>query len=564
MLLLVPVDWVGFLFRYWPSSMREGCATGMHQLKKAGGMDVADEFKEALRQRMGADRFNLWFGHGVGLEVGQETVTITTDSLFSAERLRLRHSADVRAVAQQVCGSQVRVHIVHDDGVAQAEDSSGSVSASVDSASVDAASIDCTSDSSAEPSGERAEMNDATDKGQPTDGAAKHSSGQSASRTSRRGMRSLQVKRFQASATEPVDAEQAEAARRASQRWSMSLNNFIVGPCNELAHTATRMVVEQPGSASPVYFWGPSGTGKSHLMTSIRDLLRRKHRLPRVIQLTAEDFTNDFTTAIRGSGLPAFRRRYRDVDALLVDDVQFFGGNKRATLRELQHTVDALMRTRKQLIFAADRPPMEIEGLPAELAGRLSGGMMCGVSVLDVATRQAVLQQFAAMVGLELPESLLQPLAETASGDGRVLSGLINQVRALEQMRGKLPNWQQVLDSAAGDILRSAAPIIGLSDIQKAVCDTFGLPSGTLQSRGQQRSVSQPRMLAMYLARQHTRAAYSEIGNYFGNRSHSTVIAATKRVQGWLQNAEGQAANASDCRRMRQAAAAIENMLRTG
>ena len=168
----------------------------------------------------------------------------------------------------------------------------------------------------------------------------------------------------------------------------MSLSHFIVGPCNELAHTATRMVVEQPGSASPVFFWGPSGTGKTHLLSGIRERLRRKHRLPRVIQLTAEDFTNDFTMALRGSGLPVFRRRYRDVDALLVDDVQFFGGNKRATLRELLHTVDALMRSGKQLVFAADRPPMEIEGIPAELAGRLSGGMMCSLSPLDASTRR--------------------------------------------------------------------------------------------------------------------------------------------------------------------------------
>ena len=168
------------------------------------------------------------------------------------------------------------------------------------------------------------------------------------------------------------------------------------------------------------------------------------------------------------------------------------------------------------------------------------------------------------MAGLILPDTLLGPLAESCSGDGRVLSGLVNQIRAFVQMRGKMPSWQQLLDSAAGDILRSSAPIIGLGDIQRAVCETFGLPTGTLQSRGQQRSVSQPRMLAMYLARQHTRAAYSEIGDYFGNRSHSTVIAATKRVAGWL-NDEGQEVEASlDSCRIRQAAATIENRLRTG
>lgn len=341
------------------------------------------------------------------------------------------------------------------------------------------------------------------------------------------------------------------------------MRHFCVGSCNELAHTAARMVIDAPGSATPVFFWGPPGTGKSHLLYAVRDELRRKHRMRRVIQLTAEDFTNDFTSAVRGSGLPAFRRRYRDVDALLIDDVQFFGGNKRATLRELQYTVDALIRTRKQLIFACDRPPVEVDGLPSELAGRMAGGMVCSVQPLDQATRRQVIGQFSAAMGMVLPDELMDRIAEAVAGDGRLLSGTVNYLRAFQQMRKRLPDWNE-LCASAGDLIRAGAPVVGLVDIQRAVCETFGLPSDALQSRGQTRTVSQPRMLAMYLARQHTRAAFSEIGDYFGNRSHSTVIAATKRVQSWLSDGSEVPQNGPRGMHMKQAVSAIENLLRTG
>lgn len=552
--------------------MREGCATGMHQLNRAGGKDVADEIKEVLRLQMGVGRYNLWFGHDVGLQVEPGTaessavVTVTASSPFAAERLRARHAGDIRSASKSICGNDVEIHILHSEPAAAAAPAEDSATENAAPSSGDSASPTETNN------GLKLRFEDESSVPDNLPAAARRSGSAGArpvsagSRRRTRGPRPIGNPLFREKPAEEAGetAGDSTGAVPAPPRWAMTLNQFVVGSCNELAHTATRMVVDNPGAASPIYFWGPSGSGKTHLVTAIRDSLRRKHRLRRVIQLTAEDFTNDFTTALRGSGLPAFRRRYRDVDALMIDDVQFFGGNKRATLRELLHTVDALLRTRKQLIFAGDRPPMEIEGIPAELAGRLSGGMMCGIGPMDVATRRAVLEQFAAMVGLELPANLLDTLSESVAGDGRVMSGLVNQIWALQQMRGKMPTWQQVLDSAAGDILRTSAPIIGLADIQKAVCDTFGLPKGTLQSRGQQRSVSQPRMLAMYLARQHTRAAFSEIGDYFGNRSHSTVIAATKRVAGWLDNGENAAAETAERQRMKQAAAAIENLLRTG
>lgn len=480
---------------------------------------------------MGQDRFDLWFGTEVQWTVEGHTVTVTAKNPFAADRLRRRHVGDLQAAIRDVLGPAGRVRI--------------------DAAPPPPAA---TEPPAAATSAGGGGMNHQP---QPV---------RASSRPLRRpdGPRRLQPSAGLGGRESAAGSSAARSEAKAPSRWTMSLNHFVVGPCNELAHTAIGMVVRNPASASPIYLCGPPGTGKTHLMTAVRDTLRRTHRLRRVIQLTAEAFTNDFQTALGGSGLPAFRRRYRDVDALLVDDVQFFSGNKRATLRELQHTVDALLRSGKQLIFAADRKPLEVEGLSSELAARMSSGMTCFLEPLDLKTREQVLQQFAMMNGLELPKPLVESMAQAAAGDGRLLSGLIQQVRALYQLHGKLPTWQQVLDSAAGDLLRASKPIIGLGDIQKIVCDVFELPAGTLQSRGQQRRVSQPRMLAMYLARQYTSAAYAEIGDFFGNRSHSTVIAAMKRVEQWLREPGAADAGNADSDRMRRAAATIQNQLRIG
>jgi len=532
-------------------------------MQGSAGKEVAEEIKEALCRRMGADRFGLWFGHGVRFDPQPEGLTVVVDGAFALERLRSRHLSDLQAAVREVCGGNATVATrqatgeeIKAAGLPKAQSLFGE------------GPEEAATDGGDEGPDKAAAAAEAPGKAGAAS-AAEEAPGKRARPPANRGRRRPRVVQAgEGPAKLPVQrgsaAEQGGSLEDAApQLPKMTLRNFCVGASNELAHTATRMVIDLPGSASPVFFWGPPGTGKSHLLYAIRDELRRKHRMRRVIQLTAEDFTNDFTSAVRGSGLPAFRRRYRDVDALMVDDVQFFGGNKRATLRELQYTVDALIRTRKQLIFAGDRPPMEVDGLPSELAGRMAGGMVCSISPLDAATRRQVVAQFAAAMGMELPDELLDRIAESVAGDGRFLSGVVNYLRAFQEMRQRLPDWNE-LQAAAGDLIRGGAPVVGLRDIQRAVCETFGLPSDALQSRGQTRTVSQPRMLAMYLARQHTRAAFSEIGDYFGKRSHSTVIAATKRVETWLTDGSPLPQGGGRGLHIQQAVNAIENLLRTG
>lgn len=231
-------------------------------------------------------------------------------------------------------------------------------------------------------------------------------------------------------------------------------------------------------------------------------------------------------------------------------------------MRELLYTVDSLLRGRCQLAFTADRPPLELEGLNDELAGRMAGGMVCPLRPLDRETRLAVLKGLAAVTRTTVEVRVLESLADELVGDGRILSGAFNHLRTLGAMLGRSASWDELLTSAP-DLIAAGRPAVNLGDIQKAVCDMFGLPAGSLASRGQHRSVSQPRMLAMYLARRYTRAAFSEIGQFFGDRSHSTVIAATKRVEDWISENKPLRRGAQSLA-PQQAIEAIENLLRTG
>jgi chromosomal replication initiator protein len=338
--------------------------------------------------------------------------------------------------------------------------------------------------------------------------------------------------------------------------------NFIAGTSNQLAYTALSMVCQDPKTASPIFFCGPTGTGKTHLMSAIADQLRRRHRMRRVVNLSAEQFTNDFISSVGNSGITAFRRRYREVDALLIDDVQFLGA-KKATLREMLYTVETLATEGRALIFSGLQSPSEIPGLSHELAGRMASGLVCPLQPLDIDIRRKILERWIAeRCPLEVPAALLDQITPMLAGDGRVASGVANMIGTLQRMFGRVPTLDEIRQFG-GNLLRASTPIATLSVIETAVCDAFHLPHHTLRGRSQTRAVTGPRMLAMYLARQLTASAYSEIATHFGGKSHSTAISAENNVKKWLENGKsigrGQLAMST-----REAVARVENLLRSG
>ncbi|XZE44384.1 DnaA ATPase domain-containing protein [Pirellulaceae bacterium SH467] len=320
----------------------------------------------------------------------------------------------------------------------------------------------------------------------------------------------------------------SELRRENERRW----DDFIQGDHNRLAYTAATMVLEKPGQITPLFLHGPHGSGKSHLAIGLAHKLRTTYKMRRVLVLTGEQFTIEFTESARGGGFANFRRKYRDVDVLVIDDLQFCLG-KSATLAELRNTIDMLLRERKQIILVADRSLNELSGLSADLHARLAGGMTCGIEPVDVGTRAKLLEQLCSKHGVDLPNATIHELAAQAAGDARVLQGVVHRLVAQQRMVGGAITHDQAIRCTL-DLLRASQPVVRMSDIEKVVCDAFGLEEKALRGKTKCQQVSQPRMLAMFLARKYTRSALSEIGEYFGNRQHSTVISAQKKVESWL------------------------------
>ncbi len=356
--------------------------------------------------------------------------------------------------------------------------------------------------------------------------------------------------------------ETAAAHAPAQQQGALTFANFVSGTSNTLATTAAKLLAGEPIGSAPLCFWGATGTGKTHLLSAIRHELRSRYRLGRVLMMSAEEFTNDFLSCVRGTGLPAFRKRYRDVDALLIDNVQFLGG-KNATVREMMYTIDTILSRRRPLVMAADRPPLEITGLSSDLAGRMSSGLVCGINPLDLELRRNLLRVHAQRSYLPWDEETIELLAQRISGDGRAVQGIVQMVSMLQRMYRRMPTLDEIV-SQAGELLQRGPKVVALADVEKAVCTAFGLTANELRSDSKSRNVSQPRILAMYLSRQHTTAAFAEIGRYYGDRNHSTVIAAHRRVEDWIKLGQAVGGRGPKNLKVQDAIAAVENLLRIG
>ena len=440
--------------------------------------DIVSVVRHALVERVGQDRYDLWFNNGVELEVDGTSLRVLANNLFTLERLRKSFREDLEVSARALFGIDAEVHF----SVVPAK---SKPAARVDGPSTPTRPV-----------------------APPTVAFARPASPAPA-------------------ATPAATPATTETPRRVFA----SLESFVVGDGNRLAHAAARSVVKRLGFVSPLLIHGPTGSGKSHLLEGICSGVRRTGRDRRVVSLSAEQFTSYFLEALQGSGLPMFRRKYRDVDLLIIDDVQFFAG-KKATLVDLQHSMDTLARAGKQMVLAADRPPAELQQLGSELVARMSGGLVVGVEALDEATRLGVLRQFTTQLQTNISEDVLRWLAAQLVGDARQLRGALNRIIATSEAF-ETPITLDLAIQATRDLMVTARRAVQLVDIERAICNLFGVTADALQTEKRTKRLSMPRSLAMWLARKHTRSALVEIGEYFGRRSHSTVIAAHNNVEKW-------------------------------
>ncbi len=366
-------------------------------------------------------------------------------------------------------------------------------------------------------------------------------------------------RRQRAARAEPAAAVAASSPTPA--RAGATLEGFVVGASNRMAFAAVELAANRPGEMSPLFLHGPSGVGKTHLLEAFCSQARERHQGIAAVFLSAEQFTTAFLQALHGSGLPGFRRSCRTADLLVIDDLQFFVG-KRATVVEFQQTIDALQRAGRQMVFAADRDLDALADLGADVIVRLKGGMNARILPPDETVRRGIVAGLAARRGLALPDDVVAYVARHITRHARELIGAVNRLEAASHMLG-VPISAGMAEESLADLVRSSARGVRLADIERAVCTAFGIEGGSLQSARRSRSVNHPRMLAMFLARKHTSAALTEIGSYFGRRSHSTVITAQKTVNDWLARRE-QIVLADAAWDLDEAIRRVEDLLRAG
>jgi chromosomal replication initiator protein len=357
----------------------------------------------------------------------------------------------------------------------------------------------------------------------------------------------------------PMPAE--PVSRPAVRRPAHTLDGFVVGPSNRMAFGAVELAAARPGELSPLVVHGASGVGKTHLLDGVCGRARERNPGTVVVSLSAEQFTNGFLQALHRGGLPGFRRSCRSADLLVIDDIQFLLG-KRATLLEFQLTVDALHRLGRQMVFSCDRELDALPGLGSELLTRLRGGMIARILPPDYDVRRGIVADLCGRRSLAVPDQVVHYVATHMTRHARELIGAVNRLEATSLMLG-VPVTVEMAEEALADLVRSSARSVRLADVEQAICRAFGIEDGTLQSSRRSRAVSQPRMLAMFLARKHTHAALADIGRYFGRRSHSTVIAAQRTVGDWL--AKRSTIVLADTRwSVEEAIRRVEDVLRTG
>lgn len=337
------------------------------------------------------------------------------------------------------------------------------------------------------------------------------------------------------------------------------LAEFVVGPGNRVAYASALSVVEAVGQhANPLVFHGPVGTGKTHLLEGIYVGLRKIHSDWGIRYITAEDFTNRFVQAMRLGKIGSFRQNFRECDVLLIDDLHFLA-KKRATQEEFLHTFDALHAAGKQLVVTCDCHPKLADELTPELIDRLLGGAVWSLSPPEFESRIAILRSKAAVLDLLLPDEVLSLVADKLQSNVRELEGALQTLCQYCRLAGR-PVDLGMAGEALAELFRHSVRIFQLSDVDRAICQSFRLEAGALQSRQRSWAVSHPRMVAMFLARKHTAAAYSEIARYFAARNHSTAVAAEKKIRQWFDG-DGEISLGDRRMRIREVIAYVEREL---
>ena len=309
-----------------------------------------------------------------------------------------------------------------------------------------------------------------------------------------------------------------------------TFENFVVGPSNQFARAAAMAVAEAPGKAyNPLFTYGGVGLGKTHLMNAIGNYVIDKWHDIKLLYIPAEQFTNEFVYSMRNNKMDEFKDKYRNLDVLLVDDIQFVAG-KTGTQEELFHTFNALYSSHKQIVFSSDRPPKDIAPITDRLRSRFGMGLIADIQIPDIETKMAILDKKCEIEGMNLPSEVSFFLANKIKTNIRDLEACMIRLGAHSSLSGKTITVEMAKD-VLKDLIHDEEFPLSIESIQKTVCDYFGIKIQDIKAKKRTRDIALPRQIAMSLSKILTETSLAEIGKHFGGKDHSTVIHACKQVE---------------------------------
>lgn len=309
-----------------------------------------------------------------------------------------------------------------------------------------------------------------------------------------------------------------------------TFDSFVVGSSNQFAHAASRKVAERPGTSyNPLFLYGGVGLGKTHLLSAIGNFISTRDPYLRIAYLSSEQFTNDVINSIRYDKMIEFRNKYRNVDALLIDDIQFISGKER-TQEEFFHTFNTLYEANKQVVISSDRSAKEMSDIEERLRSRFEMGLIADIQSPDLETKIVILRRKAEVEGIPLPNDVALLLATHIKTNIRELEGALIRLGAFSSLTG-----QEITIEMAKRVLRDTIQekkrVVTIEDIQRAVSERYQIKLVELKSKKRTKNLVTPRQVCMFLCRELTSLSFPEIGKHFGGKDHSTVIHACKQIE---------------------------------
>ncbi|MGB7160728.1 MAG: chromosomal replication initiator protein DnaA [Tepidisphaeraceae bacterium] len=458
---------------------------------------------DAIAQRVGQQRFHVWFNNSTRLDLKNDGLEIAVPNDFISEWIGTHFTRPIQEAAHEVlgCSLPVRFNIVPQ--LFEVDSSETTVNG---------------------------------DAAKKADVARRNGNGNNGDHAVSKPVRVMRPT-INPAPRVPVnpspaalDREIAVAAFSTRVRLRHDVETFVVGPSNQLAYNAALYVAEFPGAQyNPLFIHGNCGLGKTHLLQGLCRRFIDHHPTKRWMYLTGEEFTNEFLSALRNNKLDAFRRKVRDLDLLVIDDVHFLAG-KKATQEEFLHTFNSIEAMGRQVVMASDNHPKMIEEFGESLVNRFVSGMVVRIDPPNYATRCEILRSLSTRGGLGLSEEVVGWVARRVTQNVRELEGAITRVAAHVKLSGRNADVAMAQE-ALGDLDRQLVAPVKPENILQSVCTYFGLEHKDLMSGRRQRTISLARSVAMFLVRKTAKLSFPEIGMRMGKRNHSTVISACRRIE---------------------------------